>query len=64
MLAEAALTLGTTGNARAYLEDGMRESISKTMTFSATVANAADPEGDYIPSSSDIEDYINFIMLK
>jgi hypothetical protein len=62
MLAEAALTLGTTGNARAYLEGGMRESIAKTMSFGSAVASAADPAGDYIPTSTDIEDYISEVL--
>lgn len=33
MLAEAALTLGTNGNARTYLEAGMRESFDKVINF-------------------------------
>ena len=33
MLAEAALTLGTTGDARAYLETGIRESFAKVTGF-------------------------------
>lgn len=62
MLAEAALTLGTTGNARTYLEDGMRASIGTVMSFGATVANSADPTATYIPSSTDIEDYISEVL--
>ena len=38
MLAEAALTLGTTGDARTYLENGVRESIKKVMAFGSSLA--------------------------
>jgi len=34
MLAEAALTLGTTGDAATYLENGMRQSLEKVRSFS------------------------------
>ncbi len=37
VLAEAALELGTTGDARALLEEGIRASISKVVAFPATV---------------------------
>lgn len=38
LLAESALVLGTTGNARLYLETGVRESMSKVTTFGAPLA--------------------------
>ena len=59
MLAEAALTLGTTGNARAYLEEGMRESINKVMLFGQTLAT-----GSTVPTFSDIEDYIDDVLAR
>lgn len=57
MLAEAALTLGTTGDARTYLEEGMRESINKVMVFGQTLAT-----GPTVPTFSDIEDYIDDVL--
>lgn len=59
MLAEAALTLGTTGDARAYLEEGMRESINKVMMFGQTLAI-----GSTVPTFSDIEDYIDDVLAR
>ncbi|UJH66498.1 SusD/RagB family nutrient-binding outer membrane lipoprotein [Allomuricauda sp. SCSIO 65647] len=38
MLAEAALVLGTTGNARTYLENGIRQSMNKVAAFGAVLA--------------------------
>jgi hypothetical protein len=38
MLAEAALELGTTGDARTYLETGVRESMNKVAAFGASLA--------------------------
>lgn len=60
MLAEAALELGTTGDAAVYLENGMRESIGTVMTFGASVAAGS----SFIPSSTDIEDYITEVMAE
>jgi len=60
MLAEAALTLGTTGDAATYLEAGMRESITKTMIFSASVANGS----SFIPTSGAIDTYIASVMAE
>ncbi len=39
MLAESALELGTMGDARVYLENGVRKSINKVMDFGATEAD-------------------------
>ncbi|RLD69416.1 MAG: SusD/RagB family nutrient-binding outer membrane lipoprotein [Bacteroidetes bacterium] len=54
MLAEAALTLGTTGDARTYYENGITQSINKVMAFGAAEA-AGSPN---IPTSTDVDDYI------
>lgn len=56
MLAEASLTLGTTGDPRVYLEDGMRTSISKVMQFGQSLATGP------VPSASDVEDYISDVL--
>lgn len=61
MLAEAALTIGTTGNAGAYLENGIRSSISKTMSFGASLASASPT---FIPSNTEIDSYVNEVMNK
>jgi Starch-binding associating with outer membrane len=57
MLAEAALTLGTTGDPLEYLEAGMRESITTTMAFGASVANG----NARIPTPTVIESYITAV---
>ena len=54
MLAEASLTLGTTGDPLEYLEAGMRESITKVINFGAPVAKG----NSRIPTSAAIENYI------
>ncbi len=59
MLAEAALTLGTTGNARNYLEEGIRESINTVMLFGQTVAI-----GPTVPSMTDIDDYVADVLTR
>ena len=60
MLAEASLTLGTTGNAATWLEMGIRESIGTTMAFGASVANAAD--ASFIPSAADVDTHVTEVM--
>ncbi len=58
MLAEAALTLGTTGDARSYLENGIRESIKKVMTFGAPLAAGSGFE----PTVTAIDNHIANIL--
>ena len=57
MLAEAALTLGTSGDPLEYLEAGMRESITKTMTFGASVAKG----NSRIPTTAAIDAYVTAV---
>lgn len=57
MLAEAALTMGTTGDPRTYLENGVRGSISTVMNFGASIADAA-----FIPSGTDIDNHVAEIL--
>ena len=59
MLAESALTLGTTGDAKTYLETGMRESIAFVMEFGSGLASATPT---FIPSDSAIDDYVNEVL--
>jgi hypothetical protein len=57
MLAESALTLGTSGDAKTYLENGIRESINKVVSFGASVANEA-----LEPTSDDIDAYVDSVL--
>ena len=57
MLAEAALEIGTTGDARTYLEAGIRESISKVVNFRPDLT---DPT--LAPSVADINDYVDNVL--
>ncbi len=56
MLAEAALTMGTTGDPAALLESGIRKSINFVINF----GSAAVPAGseDFIPTQEDIDAYV------
>lgn len=58
MLAESALTLGTTGDATAYLREGITQSISKVMTFGSGQA-AGSP---FEPTQADVDAYIDEVM--
>lgn len=58
MLAESALTLGTTGDAKIYLENGMKESFNKVIAFGASVAQTSTT----IPTQADIDAYVVDVM--
>ncbi len=53
MLAESAITLGTTGDAKQLLLDAVASSISHVMAFGEEIADQA-----YIPIQQDIDDYL------
>jgi hypothetical protein len=53
MLAESAITMGTTGDARQLLLDAVESSITHVMAFGEEVASQ-----DYIPEQLDIDDYL------
>ena len=57
MLAESALTIGTTGDAKTYLENGIRKSISKVLAFGASTADE-----DFTPSDDDVEEYVALVL--
>lgn len=57
MLAEAALTEGTSGSARTYFEEGINKSITTVMNFGESVADE-----DYVPSDEEIADYVDQVM--
>lgn len=56
MRAEAALTMGTSDDAGAMLESGVRKSISKVLAFGAGLA------GDNAPGETAVEDYVSLVM--
>jgi len=72
--AEAALTLGTNGDARALLESGMRKSIAKVISFgslvSSTLNRSIDIRGggtstvgaEFVPTADDIEAYVALVL--
>ncbi len=73
MRAEAALTLGTSDDARAMLESGIRKSIAKVMSFASLVPSTmarsvttrdgtSTVQELYVPKDADIDRYVNFVL--
>jgi hypothetical protein len=60
LLAEANLTLGTTGNARTLFETGMRQHIAKVVNFPATVG--VTPSTTYAATTGQIDNYVNTVL--
>ncbi len=58
MLAESALTLGTTGDPKAYLQSGIEKSMAKVYSFAGLQATAPS-QGD---AQTDIDAYIDLVM--
>ncbi len=54
--AEAAISLGTTGNPRTLLEEGTRNHIMKVMNFGAADA------GDLAPDQTDVDSYVASVL--
>ncbi|WP_282054599.1 SusD/RagB family nutrient-binding outer membrane lipoprotein [Maribacter luteus] len=61
MLAESALTLGTTGDARVYLETGIRESIDKVMNFGESLASASPI---FMPTQDNIDTFVDEVLAE
>ena len=59
MLAEAALTLSTTGDPASYLESAITKSINKVIGFIPILTDT-----DLAPSETDISDYVSEVMDK
>lgn len=57
MLAEAALMLGTTGDARTYLENGIRNSIETVIDFRPDLVDPA-----FEPADTEVDDYVNEVL--
>ncbi len=58
--AEAALTLGTTGDARALLESGVRKSIATVVAYPATVGIIVPPAR--VPTPAIIQTYVDKVL--
>lgn len=58
MLAEAALELGTSGDARVYLENGIRASINKVISFGSSLAAGT----SFVPSSGAVDAHVSEIL--
>ena len=59
MLAESALTLGTSGDAMTYLVEGVSQSIDKVMAFGEAQASAA----GLAPTEEEVENYLDGIRM-
>ena len=57
MLAESALFLGTTGDPKVYLENGIRKSITKVVNFSPANVNE-----NFTPTQEDIDNYVSKVL--
>lgn len=76
MRAEAALRLGTSDDARALLESGIRKSISKVFSFKSKVAatmgtqitlrdgSSGTIEELYVPNQDRIDAYVDFVLAE
>ncbi len=57
MLAEAALTIGTTGDPATYLENGMRKSIETVMTFREDLVDES-----FAPTEGEVDTYVAEVL--
>jgi hypothetical protein len=58
MLAEAALTMGTEGDPKALLEEGVRGSLDKVLSFAPETLIDA----DFAPTEDDVETYVSDVL--
>ena len=59
MLAEAVLTMGANGDAKAFLEAGIRQSISKVMDFGSMDNNA---DASLFPTAEEVDAYVALVL--
>ena len=75
MRAEAALTAGTSDDARALLESGIRKSIDKVVGFKSLIPSTLSKtvtirgvdfpvEETFVPNQEDIDAYVNFVLAQ
>ena len=67
MLAESALTIGTAGDARTYLEDGVRLSFAKVKSFEGRAAYdfgaaAATADSTLIITDAKVDAYVDYVL--
>ncbi|MFM1858063.1 MAG: hypothetical protein RLZ05_1123 [Bacteroidota bacterium] len=60
LLAEATLALGTAGDARALMETGVRQSITKVMNFPAAIGGTTN--ANFVPTATDVTNYVNAVL--
>ena len=58
--AEAALTLGTTGNPKTLLETGIRKSIARVIAFPAQIGVTV--PANRVPTAAQIDNYVNRVL--
>ena len=63
-LAEAALTLGTSGNAANLLEEGIRLSMDKVTNFPTIPTTNPTTGEDFAATAADINDYVSRVMTE
>jgi hypothetical protein len=59
--AEAALTLGVSGDPRAFLESGIRKSVARVMAFPGQIGVSPAPSVG-IPTQTNIDNYVNSVL--
>jgi len=57
MLAESALTIGTTGDAKTYLESALRKSMDKVINFAPSLVNPT-----FAATSAEVDDYVQMVL--
>ena len=60
LLAEATLALGNAGDARALLETGVRQSITKVMNFPTAIGGTTN--ANFVPTATDVTNYVNAVL--
>jgi hypothetical protein len=60
LLAEATLALGNAGDASVLLETGVRQSITKVMSFPAAIGGTTN--ASFVPSATDVTNYVNAVL--
>tara|TARA_R110002167_G_scaffold232430_2_gene437621 strand:+ start:1575 stop:3281 length:1707 start_codon:yes stop_codon:yes gene_type:complete len=60
MLAESALTLGTSGSARTYLENGIRESMQKVISFGSSLSSGS----SFTPDQPAVDAHVSNILTE
>lgn len=62
--AEAALTLGTTGDPAALLEKGIRESFAKVAAFPESIGYSPTADTAYLITPYKVDSYVNYVLAR